>query len=152
MPVPPKEDLENLYYGDFRSQKEIGEVYGVSQKVVFSWFRKLGIKSRIPYKMLDNFTKGLNPLFEGGKNIWELIKEKLGFKKDPQLPTPQGGYWNNMWGGLKQRFGLGGGGAGGDTSGGDMGGSNPNYAGSNYRKGGNYRGDNICVTNIWWIW
>jgi len=50
LPIPPKEDLESLYYGDFRSQKEIGEVYGVSQKVVFSWFRKLEIKSRIPYK------------------------------------------------------------------------------------------------------
>ena len=77
-------------------------------------------RADLPNKMLDNFTKGLNPLFEGGKNIWELIKEKLGFKKDSQIPTPQGGYWNNMWGGLKQRFGFGGGGAGGDTSGGDF--------------------------------
>ncbi len=50
LPVPPKEDLESLYFGDFRSQKEIGEVYGTTQKVVFSWFKKHGIQSRIPYK------------------------------------------------------------------------------------------------------
>jgi len=50
LPLPPKEDLESLYFGDFKSQKEIAEVYGTTQKVVFSWFRKLGIKSRIPYK------------------------------------------------------------------------------------------------------
>jgi len=50
MVVPPKEDLENLYFGEFKSQKEIGDIYGTTQKVVFSWFRKHGIKSRIPYK------------------------------------------------------------------------------------------------------
>lgn len=50
LPVPPKEELESLYFGDFKSQKEIGEVYGTTQKVVFSWFKKHEIKSRIPYK------------------------------------------------------------------------------------------------------
>ena len=49
-PVPPKQDLESLYFGDFRTQIEIGNIYGVTQKVVFSWFKKHGIKSRIPYK------------------------------------------------------------------------------------------------------
>jgi len=39
-----------LYFGDYRTQKEIGEVYGVSQKVIFSWFKKYRIQSRIPYK------------------------------------------------------------------------------------------------------
>lgn len=50
LPVPPKDDLESLYFGDFKSQKEIADVYGTTQRVVFSWFRKLGIKSRVAYK------------------------------------------------------------------------------------------------------
>jgi hypothetical protein len=50
LPIPPKEDLESLYFGDFRSQKEIGKVYSTTQKVVYLWFKKYGIKSRIPYK------------------------------------------------------------------------------------------------------
>jgi hypothetical protein len=49
-PLPPLDDLESLYFGDFKTQKEIGDFYGVTQKVVFSWFKKYGIKSRIPYK------------------------------------------------------------------------------------------------------
>ena len=48
--MPPKKDLENLYFVDFLSQKEIGEIYNTTQKVVFTWFKKYGIKSRIPYK------------------------------------------------------------------------------------------------------
>ena len=50
LPIPPKKDLESLYFGDFKTQSEIGEVYGTSQKVVYTWFKKLGIKSRIPFK------------------------------------------------------------------------------------------------------
>lgn len=50
LPMPPKKDLENLYFKDFKSQKEIGEIYNTTQKVVFSWFKKYGIKSRVPYK------------------------------------------------------------------------------------------------------
>lgn len=50
MPLPPKEELENMYHIQMLSQVEIGKEYGTTQKVVFSWFRKLGIKSRIPAK------------------------------------------------------------------------------------------------------
>lgn len=49
-PIPPKSDLERLYFSDFKTQTEIGEIYGVSQKVVFAWSRKVGIKSRIAFK------------------------------------------------------------------------------------------------------
>lgn len=49
-PEPKKSELESLYFGENLSQKEVGEFYGVSQKVVWRWFRDLGIKSRIPYK------------------------------------------------------------------------------------------------------
>lgn len=48
--VPPKEDLEILYHNQLKSQEEIGVIYGTTQKVVFSWFKKLGIKSRVAAK------------------------------------------------------------------------------------------------------
>lgn len=49
-PAPPKEDLERLYYKDNKTQTEIAVVYGVTQKMVFGWFRRLGIKSRVAAK------------------------------------------------------------------------------------------------------
>ena len=52
--VPPKTDLESLYFDDFKTQKEIGIIYGTTQKVVYSWFRKLGIQSRVPYKRFQS--------------------------------------------------------------------------------------------------
>ncbi len=48
--VPTKTELEELYHSQFKTQSEIGKVYGVSQKVVFGWFKDLGIETRIPYK------------------------------------------------------------------------------------------------------
>lgn len=50
LPTPPKKDLENLYHTQGMSQVEIGKNYGTTQKVVFSWFKKLGIKSRVAFK------------------------------------------------------------------------------------------------------
>lgn len=47
--VPPKDDLELLYSKNM-TQSEIGLHYNTTQKVVYSWFKKLGIKSRIPVK------------------------------------------------------------------------------------------------------
>ena len=49
-PIPPKEDLEQLYHVELKTQIEIGNHFGVSQKVVFGWFRYLGIKSRVAFK------------------------------------------------------------------------------------------------------
>lgn len=48
--VPKKDRLEDLYHNEFKTQLEIGEIFKVSQKVVFGWFKDYGIKSRIPYK------------------------------------------------------------------------------------------------------
>ena len=48
--IPPKAELERLYFEEFKTQSEIGAIYGTTQKVVFSWFKKLGIKSRVAYK------------------------------------------------------------------------------------------------------
>ena len=73
--VPPKKDLESLYYGDFRSQKEIGEVYGTTQKVVFSWFRKHNIKSRIPYKR--NQTGENNTSWKGDKATYAALHYRV---------------------------------------------------------------------------
>lgn len=50
MKVPPKSDLEHLYHVKMMSQHEVGEHYGTTQKVVFSWFKKLNIHSRIAAK------------------------------------------------------------------------------------------------------
>lgn len=48
--VPPKEVLEDLYHTQIKTQFEIGKLYNVSQKVVFGWFKDLGIVSRIAFK------------------------------------------------------------------------------------------------------
>ncbi len=48
--IPPKKDLELLYNEQQLSQAEVGAKYGTTQKVVHCWFKKLKIKSRIPYK------------------------------------------------------------------------------------------------------
>ncbi len=47
IPIPAKLELELLYHGKNMTQVEVGRHYGVSQKVVFSWFKKVGIKSRV---------------------------------------------------------------------------------------------------------
>lgn len=48
-PIPESEEVTKMYESGM-TQKEIGQHYGTTQKVVFSWFKKLGIKSRIAYK------------------------------------------------------------------------------------------------------
>lgn len=48
-PIPDKKVLIDLYNSG-KTQKEVGLELGVSQKVIFSWFRKLNIISRIPVK------------------------------------------------------------------------------------------------------
>ncbi len=50
IPIVPKEILEKYYYEDLKSQTEIASILNVSQKVIFSWFKKLGIKSRVAAK------------------------------------------------------------------------------------------------------
>lgn len=45
--IPDKQELERLYCSGL-TQQQIGEKYGVTQKVVYTWFKKLKIKSRVP--------------------------------------------------------------------------------------------------------
>lgn len=48
-PMPEKSVLTELYESGM-NQKEVGNKLGVSQKVIFGWFKKLGIKSRMAKK------------------------------------------------------------------------------------------------------
>ena len=47
-PSPPKDELEKMYHSQGMTQGKIGEVFKVSQKVVWRWFRDLEIKTRVP--------------------------------------------------------------------------------------------------------
>ena len=49
-PIPSKQYLESLYFNENMTQEEVGKELGVTQKVVFGWFKKLGIKSRVAKK------------------------------------------------------------------------------------------------------
>jgi len=67
-PAPRKERLEKMYHQQFMSQIEIGEKFGVSQKMVFGWFKRLGIKSRKAFKRnqsgkLNSSWKGKNATY-----------------------------------------------------------------------------------------
>lgn len=57
IPNPPKEELETLYHIEFLSQSEIAKKYNTTQKVVWRWFRDLGIVSRKPYKRFQEREK-----------------------------------------------------------------------------------------------
>ncbi len=48
--MPAKDEIEEMYNGRNMTQIEIAACYGTTQKVVFRWFKDLGIKSRTPAK------------------------------------------------------------------------------------------------------
>lgn len=73
--VPPKEDLQNLYHVQMLSQVEIGKQYGTTQKVVFSWFKKLGIKSRVAYKR--NQTGSNNSSWKGDNATYSALHYRV---------------------------------------------------------------------------
>lgn len=50
MPCPPKMELVQLYFDRMMTQCEIATHYKTTQKVVFRWFREVGIKSRVAAK------------------------------------------------------------------------------------------------------
>jgi ferredoxin len=62
---PPKEVLENLYYNSFKTQSEIAIIFKTTQKVVFRWFKELGIKSRVAAKRFQKGEK--NDSWKGDK-------------------------------------------------------------------------------------
>lgn len=75
LPIPPREELEELYHKKFMSQKEIGDHYNVSQKVVFSWFQKQNIQSRIPYKR--NQTGSANSSWKGSEATYAALHYRV---------------------------------------------------------------------------
>lgn len=46
-PLPDRAEIKNLY-DDGRTQKQLAEHYGVTQKIVWRWMRDLKIKTRVP--------------------------------------------------------------------------------------------------------
>ena len=62
MPVPDKKELQDMYDVGY-TQREIGLEFGVTQKVVWQWFKKLGIKSRVPRNTKQNGAD--NPSWKG---------------------------------------------------------------------------------------
>lgn len=76
-PIPS--GVEELYNQGF-TQAEIAQGFGVSQKMVFGWFKKLGIKSRIAAKRNqwgenNTYWKGDNASYQA-KHHW--IEKQLG--------------------------------------------------------------------------
>ena len=66
-PIPPRQELEQLYASGL-TQARLGSYYGVTQKVVHVWFKKLNIKSRVP--------KNLN---QDGENNASWKGDKAGY-------------------------------------------------------------------------
>lgn len=66
-PIPPKQDLMNLYMKNNMAQIEIAEFYGVSQKMVWGWIKKIGLhKKKIAVKrnqfgIMNSYWSGDNP-------------------------------------------------------------------------------------------
>lgn len=75
IPIPPKKDLEDLYHDKGMSQSEVGANYGTTQKVVYSWFRKLGIKSRVPFKR--NQLGVNNDSWKGNKATYAALHHRV---------------------------------------------------------------------------
>lgn len=63
-PIPTREELVEKYKTGI-TQAELGKEYGVSQKVIWTWFKKLGIKGRTPKNTKQNGKH--NPSWKGNK-------------------------------------------------------------------------------------
>lgn len=72
--IPLKDNLQKLYDSGM-SQKEVGNQYSVSQKVIFSWFKKLGIKSRVAAKR--NQKKENNSSWKGNKATYAAFHYRV---------------------------------------------------------------------------
>jgi hypothetical protein len=74
LPIPTKLELETLYMQNL-TQSEIGERFGTTQKVVYSWFKKLGIKSRVPVKR--NQIGENNSSWKGNKATYSALHHRV---------------------------------------------------------------------------
>jgi len=73
-PYPPRMDLVELYQNGL-TQRGIGEKYGVSQKVVWRWFRDLAIDARVPKN--DHQDGANNPAWKGDKAGYSALHYRL---------------------------------------------------------------------------
>jgi len=73
--IPPKEELELLYHNKNMTQEEVGSHYNTTQKVVGNWFKKLGIKSRIPIKR--NQLKENNSSWKGDNATYAALHYRV---------------------------------------------------------------------------
>ena len=101
IPLPPKQELERLYFKDKLNQTEVGKEFGVSQKVVWSWFKKLGIKARVPKKR--NQSGENNDSWKGnnaGYAAFHIRVQKVRGKADHCEVCKKGRYfeWANLTG------------------------------------------------------
>lgn len=74
-PVPMKSILEELYHAKNMTQAEIAKELNVSQKMVFSWFKKLKIKTRIPFKR--NQKRENNASWRGDKATYSAFHYRV---------------------------------------------------------------------------
>lgn len=75
LPLPPKNEIEGLYHEKMLSQSEIATNYNTTQKVVFSWFKKLGIKSRVAKKRNQEGSK--NSSWKGDKATYAALHYRV---------------------------------------------------------------------------
>ena len=77
--------IKKLYEQGY-TQTEIAKKFCVSQKTVFTWFKKLNIKSRIPKKEINGAIKTLI-----GKGIQQVtqrnLSQELNIKKGYEVLT-----------------------------------------------------------------
>lgn len=73
-PIPAREEIESLYNVG-KTQAEVGEHFGVSQKVVYKWFQKLSIKSRVPVKR--NQLGPNNDSWKGGNATYAAFHKRV---------------------------------------------------------------------------
>jgi len=86
IPGPPINDLENLYLKNKMSQNEIGQLYGVSQKVVWRWIKKNGLKKKA-VKRNQNVENNNNWKFSkiGKPALHYRVRRKFGNKKECEI-------------------------------------------------------------------
>lgn len=81
-PNPSKSELL-LIYATGRTQQQIATIYKTTQKVVWRWFRDLGIKTRVPKTL--NQRGELNGNWKGDKATYHAFHRRL----DSKLGKPR---------------------------------------------------------------
>lgn len=73
--IPPLEEIKELYFRKGMSQQEVGDHYGVTQRVIFSWFKKLGIVARVAAKRDQRGEK--NHMWKGNEATYAAYHHRI---------------------------------------------------------------------------